>query len=52
MELEITPEPEEHERKAILAALAEEEDEGERSVESAWARAARPVHGDDEPPEP
>ncbi len=46
VELEIRPEPDERERQAILAALAAEE--AERSVDSPWARALRPVPGDDE----
>ena len=38
MAVEITPEPDEAERKAILAALAAEEDERPRTSE--WAAAA------------
>jgi hypothetical protein len=49
MEVEITPEPDERERKAILAALAAEE-EDERAT-SEWAAALLPVR-DSEEPEP
>jgi hypothetical protein len=45
--VEITPEPDEAERKAILAALAEEE--ADRPAESAWAEALLPNHADGEP---
>ena len=48
MPVEITPEPDEIERKAILAALATEEAEG--SETSAWAAALLPSRDDD--PEP
>ena len=47
MEYEITPEPDEDERRAILEALAAE-DAGQRP-EAPWAQAARPSHGDGEP---
>lgn len=40
VEVEITPEPSEEERQAILAALAEEED-GARP-DSAWTRSLLP----------
>ena len=46
MPLEITPEPDEAERKAILAALAA--DEGERPAVS-WAAALLPARNDEEP---
>lgn len=42
--LEITPEPEEDERKAIVAALAAEE--AEREPDSPWARALLPSRDD------
>jgi hypothetical protein len=42
--VEIEPEPEADERRAILAALAAEA--AERAGESAWARAALPDRGD------
>jgi hypothetical protein len=45
--LEITPEPDEAERKAILAALAA--DEGERPAASEWAAAHLPARKDEEP---
>lgn len=47
---QITPEPDEGERKAILAALAAEEAE-ERRTASAWAEALLPAPGggEDEP---
>ncbi len=45
MELEITPEPDEQERRAILAALAAEE--GTAAVESPWAQALLPRRDDD-----
>jgi hypothetical protein len=48
MPVEITPEPDEAERKAILAALAAEE--AEQSETSAWATALLPGRDDD--PEP
>ena len=50
MEVEIRPEPDERERKAILAALAAEEEEEERAP-SEWAAALLPVR-DSEAPEP
>jgi hypothetical protein len=43
---EITPEPAEAERKAILAALAAEE--AEQPAVSEWAAALRPARDDDE----
>jgi hypothetical protein len=46
--VEITPEPDEAERKAILAALAAEE--AEQSAASEWAAALLPARDDD--PEP
>ena len=46
--VQITPEPDEAERKAILAALAA--DEAEQSGASEWAAALLPVCDDD--PEP
>jgi hypothetical protein len=39
----ITPEPDDAEREAILAALAAEE--AERPTASAWATALLPAHG-------
>jgi hypothetical protein len=48
MAVEITPEPHESERKAILAALAAEE--AEHSGTSEWASALLPTRDDD--PEP
>jgi hypothetical protein len=45
--VEITPEPDEPERKAIVAALAEE-DAG-RPARSVWAEAILPGHDDLEP---
>jgi hypothetical protein len=47
MPLEITPEPDEAERKAILAALAA--DEGEPPAVSEWAAALLPARNDEEP---
>jgi hypothetical protein len=44
--VEITPEPGEAERKAILAALAEED--ADRPAASAWAEALLPGHDDGE----
>ena len=41
--IQITPEPDEAERRAILAALAAEE--AERSAASEWAEALLPQHG-------
>jgi hypothetical protein len=43
--LEIEPEPDEDERRAILAALAAED--AERGGESAWAGASLPSRTDD-----
>ena len=47
MPLEITPEPDEAERRAILAALAA--DEGELPAASEWAAALLPARNDEEP---
>jgi hypothetical protein len=47
MSVRITPEPDEAERKAILAALAAEA--AERRAGSEWAAALLPAHDDDEP---
>jgi hypothetical protein len=47
MPLEITPEPNEAERKAILAGLAV--DEGEQPAASEWAAALLPARNDEEP---
>lgn len=47
MPLEITPEPDEAERKAILAGLAA--DEGEQPAASEWAAALLPARNDEEP---
>jgi hypothetical protein len=46
MAVEITPEPDEAERKAILAALAAEEEERRRI--SGWAAALLPVRDQEE----
>lgn len=46
MPLEITPEPDEVERKAILAGLAA--DEGEQPAASEWAAALLPPRNDEE----
>jgi hypothetical protein len=46
MSLQITPEPDEAERQAILAALAAEE--REQATVSEWASAALPVRDPDE----
>jgi hypothetical protein len=46
MPVEITPEPGDAERRAILAALAA--DEGERVTVSEWAAAALPVRDSEE----
>jgi hypothetical protein len=46
MSVEITPEPGEAERKAILAALAAEE--AENAAVSAWAAALLPARDEDE----
>jgi len=45
MPLEIIPEPDEHERMAIVAAL---EEEAGRPADSPWAEALRPIRGDDD----
>jgi hypothetical protein len=45
--LEITPEPGDAERKAILAALADEEDE--QPAGPPWKAALLPSRGDEEP---
>jgi hypothetical protein len=42
--LEIEPEPDENERRAILAAMAAED--AERAGESAWAEASLPNRDD------
>jgi len=47
MEFQITPEPDDAERRAILEALVEKE--GEQSAISAWAAAALPSRYDDDP---
>ena len=47
MPLEITPEPDEAERQAILAALAA--DDRERPAASEWAAALLPARNDEEP---
>jgi hypothetical protein len=47
MSVRITPEPDEAERKAILAALAAEA--AEHPAGSEWAAALLPAHDDDEP---
>jgi hypothetical protein len=44
--VEITPEPDEAERRAILAALADED--AEKPAESAWADALLPGRDADE----
>ncbi len=44
MELEITPEPSEEERRAIAAALAEEETD--QNADSPWAQALLPGRED------
>jgi hypothetical protein len=46
MPLEITPEPDEAEREAILAALAAEQ--AEQRAASEWAAALLPVRNDEE----
>ena len=46
MPLEITPQPDEAEREAILAALAAEQ--AERLAASEWAAALLPVRNDEE----
>jgi hypothetical protein len=47
MPLEITPEPDESEREAILAALAAEE--AQQSPASEWTAALLPARNDEEP---
>jgi hypothetical protein len=47
MSVQITPDPNEAEREAILEALAAEE--AAQPVTSAWASALRPARGDEEP---
>ena len=47
MPLEITPEPDEAERRAILAALAA--DESERPAAPEWAAALLPARNEEEP---
>ncbi len=42
--VEITPEPDEAEREAILAALAEED--ADKPAGSAWAKTILPGHDD------
>lgn len=46
MQLQITPEPDEAERKAILAALAAEE--AEQPAPSEWVAALLPARDDEE----
>ena len=46
MAVEITPEPEEAERKAILAALAAEHEEQRRTSE--WAASLLPLRNQEE----
>ena len=46
MEVQITPEPDDAERSAILEAFAAKE--REQQVVSAWAAAARPSREDDD----
>jgi hypothetical protein len=46
MKVEITPEPDDAERRAILAALASEQ--GERRGTSEWAAALLPVRDEEE----
>ena len=46
MSVQITPEPDEGERRAILAALAAEE--AEQPTVSEWAAAALPARDSDE----
>ena len=46
MPLEITPQPDEAEREAILAALAAEQ--AEQRAASEWAAALLPVRNDEE----
>jgi hypothetical protein len=50
MELEISPEPDEAERKAIVAAL--EAAAGERSAHSPWAQALPPQREEPDEPQP
>jgi hypothetical protein len=47
MPLEITPEPDETERQAIVAALAAEQ--AEQPPTSEWAAALLPARNDEEP---
>ena len=47
MDFEITPEPDEETRRAILAALAE--DEFEHPAASAWAEQILPRREDEQP---
>jgi hypothetical protein len=47
MSVRITPEPDEAERKAILAALGAEA--AEQPADSTWFEALLPVHDDDGP---
>jgi hypothetical protein len=47
MPLEITPEPDEAERQAIVTALAAEE--AEQLAASEWAAALLPARNDEEP---
>jgi hypothetical protein len=47
MPLEITPEPDEAERQAILTALAA--DESEQPAASEWPAALLPARNDEEP---
>jgi hypothetical protein len=46
MSVQIVPEPDEDERKAILAALAAEE--ADRAVVSEWAAAVLPARDEEE----
>jgi hypothetical protein len=47
MSVQITPEPDDAERRAIVEALAAEE--GKQPALSAWAAAALPSREDDDP---
>lgn len=47
MELQITPEPTDEERQAIVAALAQEAQEAEERTVSSHAQAALPRRGDE-----
>jgi hypothetical protein len=49
MQLQITPEPDEAERKAILAALAAEEAE-QRPAVTEWAAALLPARDEEREP--